>query len=145
VRVQSVLFVPRLTTLAEKSLKQLYAVQQAKIEDIKKKTNYYRTRDIIAKYDETPSASPSAPGKGQSPQARPNARQPAMPVTPQRSTGPSVPAGTPQAPQTPLRPGLQTQLAGKHRVVRASFRITSLFLTRSLTLTTPPSSAQAMA
>ncbi|KAI0027328.1 hypothetical protein K488DRAFT_61928 [Vararia minispora EC-137] len=92
----------------EKSLKRLYATQQAKIEEIKKKTNYYRTRDIIQKYDEAPSSA-SSPSPAQRPPQQGVPRQPVPPVTPQRSQRQPAPAA-PNGLQTPLRPTLQTQL-----------------------------------
>jgi hypothetical protein len=43
----------------EKALKDLMKQRREKVEDIKKKTNYYSTRDLLQKYDES---SPGSPG-----------------------------------------------------------------------------------
>ena len=48
----------------EATLKKLLAEQRTTIEDIKKKTNYYSTRNLIERYD---GAQPSAP---QTPQGK---------------------------------------------------------------------------
>ncbi|KAG6844127.1 hypothetical protein H0H87_009583 [Tephrocybe sp. NHM501043] len=39
----------------EKTLQQLLKQQRTKVEEIKKKTNYYSTRDLLQRYDESPS------------------------------------------------------------------------------------------
>ncbi|KAG8917555.1 hypothetical protein FRC01_002377 [Tulasnella sp. 417] len=41
--------------LAEKQLKALMAEQRTKIEEIKKKTNYYSTKNLLDRYDDSPS------------------------------------------------------------------------------------------
>lgn len=61
----------------EKSLKQLLAQQRSKVEEIKKKTNFYSTKNLIERYDATPADSPARP----------------RPVGPQ---GPQGPLATPQ-------------------------------------------------
>lgn len=40
--------------LAEKHLRELRAKQRTTIEDIKTKSNYYSTKNLLEKYDETP-------------------------------------------------------------------------------------------
>ncbi|KAG6865351.1 hypothetical protein C0991_003274 [Blastosporella zonata] len=40
----------------EKTLKQLLKQQRTKVEEIKKKTNYYSTRDLLQRYDDSPNA-----------------------------------------------------------------------------------------
>lgn len=40
---------------AEKQLKALMAEQRTKIEEIKKKTNYYSTKNLLDRYDDSPS------------------------------------------------------------------------------------------
>ncbi|CAA7269821.1 unnamed protein product [Cyclocybe aegerita] len=59
----------------EKSLKELMKIRRDKVEEIKKKTNYYSTRDLLQKYDEAPSATPGRPrapgGPGQPPPSTP--------------------------------------------------------------------------
>lgn len=41
--------------LIEKQLKALMAEQRTKIEEIKKKTNYYTTKNLLDRYDDSPS------------------------------------------------------------------------------------------
>ncbi|KAG8851390.1 hypothetical protein FRB96_009227 [Tulasnella sp. 330] len=87
----------------EKQLKSLMAEQRTKIDEIKKKTNYYTTKNLLDRYDEpaakkTPApntpesnlrqrrvpgsvASPQGPGAYKSPQGTP-ARLPALQVVP---------------------------------------------------------------
>lgn len=49
----------------EKTLKELLKQQRTKVEEIKKKTNYYSTRDLLSKYDDgTPANSPQRPIPG---------------------------------------------------------------------------------
>ncbi|GAA5861751.1 hypothetical protein JCM3774_002693 [Rhodotorula dairenensis] len=103
----------------EKTLKHLVKQKQDKVEEIKKKTGYYSTRDLLEKYDEAlrkgpPGSVPSTPVKaaipaGKSPAsnpvastpARPGAGTPATPATPQGQIR-NVPAtGTPVGPGTP--------------------------------------------
>ncbi|VDB85526.1 unnamed protein product [Peniophora sp. CBMAI 1063] len=99
----------------EKALRELSKQQHTKIEEIKKKTNYYQMREMMAKYDETPgSGAPASPAPRQPQQPQP--QQP-LPATPQRRP---IPQQVQQRPiqgspnplllQTPLRPGLQSQL-----------------------------------
>ena len=59
----------------EKSLQALMKERREKVEEVKKKTNYYSTRDLIQRYDETPQVTPLQP--------RVNPGQP-LPVTPQQ-------------------------------------------------------------
>ncbi|GAA5989579.1 hypothetical protein JCM10908_000539 [Rhodotorula pacifica] len=111
----------------EKTLKHLVKQKQDKVEEIKKKTGYYSTRDLLEKYDEAlrkgPTGSaPATPMKnatnaaGKTPTgaagtpgtpARPAAGSPATPTTPQGQIqgagAPNVPA---TAPGTPLNPNL---------------------------------------
>ncbi|KAI0041960.1 hypothetical protein FA95DRAFT_1500719 [Auriscalpium vulgare] len=101
------LWYARIGDAEEKSLKKLYAEQRTKVEEIKKKTNYYSTRNLIEKYDE---GSPLRPSKGPAPAPAPKS----LPVTPQR--GPNTPGklavkGPPTTLQTPVPPGLQSQLS----------------------------------
>lgn len=59
------LFTRSVRGIAEKALKELLKKQRAKVEEIKKKTNYNHTRDLIQKYDEaSPSATPLRPRFG---------------------------------------------------------------------------------
>ena len=75
---------------AEKTLKEVLKKQRNTVEEIKKKTNYYNTRNLIEKYDEP---SPLNPG--------------ATPLRRRSVPPPSVPQ-TPIAPQPPQQQRLQT-------------------------------------
>ncbi|KAI9438797.1 hypothetical protein H4582DRAFT_1951111 [Lactarius indigo] len=95
----------------EKSLAALKLARRNKVEDIKKKTNYYETRDLLERYEDGPSnrlppawskIGPIAPV-----QPQPQPQQP--PSTPQRAV-PAVPPNTPANLRTPISPGLQSQL-----------------------------------
>ncbi|KZS96441.1 hypothetical protein SISNIDRAFT_463924 [Sistotremastrum niveocremeum HHB9708] len=101
----SVLFIRRLVQLwytrkgnaEEKHLKKLMIKQRNTIEEIKKKTNYYSTKNLIERYDE-----PSTP-------SRPSAQAPQTPVglrqRPQGAASASRPnPPTPINPNTPVRP-----------------------------------------
>jgi endoplasmic reticulum junction formation protein lunapark len=59
----------------EKTVQTLMKERREKVEEVKKKTNYYSTRDLIQRYDETSPATPL--------QLRVNPSQP-LPVTPQQ-------------------------------------------------------------
>ncbi|KAF7299484.1 Lunapark b isoform 1 [Mycena indigotica] len=63
----------------EKSLQVLMKEQREKVEEIKKKTNFYSTRDLLSRYDQQ-----SAPGTPQKP-------PPSTVPTQQRGPGPRVP------------------------------------------------------
>lgn len=104
----------------EKSLVALKLARRNKVEDIKKKTNYYETRDLLERYEDGPSKGmpPSWPRNG--PVARVQPQQP--PSTPQR-TAPAVPPNTPANPPTPISPGLQSQLVARTSPTRALSRI----------------------
>ncbi|GLB34401.1 putative predicted integral membrane zinc-ribbon metal-binding protein [Lyophyllum shimeji] len=65
----------------EKTLQTLLKQQRAKVEEIKQKTNYYSTRDLIQRYDD----SPSNPGLRQRLVPAP---PPTQPSTPQRPPAP---------------------------------------------------------
>ncbi|TRM59127.1 hypothetical protein BD626DRAFT_585796 [Schizophyllum amplum] len=88
----------------EKQLQALLKQQRAKVEEVKKKTNYYSTRDLLQKYDESNlPGSPARPPPGSSPQTP--QRRPGQP-------GPS-PAMTPMGlGGAPPSPALRSQLAG---------------------------------
>lgn len=49
-----------LTVYSEKTLMTVLKKQRAKVEEIKKKTNYYSTRNLLERYDEQSSVTPSA-------------------------------------------------------------------------------------
>jgi hypothetical protein len=63
--------------VTEKALKDLMKQRREKVEEIKKKTNYYSTRDLLQKYDDSSMASPVPLRR------RVLASQP-VPVTPQQ-------------------------------------------------------------
>ena len=89
-------------TPTEKTLVTLRKQQREKIEEIKKKTNYYTTRNLLDRYDESAS-SPGTP---------PQRRQP-VPQTPvqapqRQSNQKQGPAKPPKAPTPPIS---QTQFA----------------------------------
>ncbi|KAF4604441.1 hypothetical protein EYR40_001621 [Pleurotus pulmonarius] len=101
-----VLFIRRIVQLwysrkeahEEKTLQQLLKQQRTKVEEIKKKTNYYSTRDLLSKYDEsTPINTP------QPPQGLRQRIHPALTQAPQTPNGPrpSLPASGPQGPLGP--------------------------------------------
>ncbi|KAH8082795.1 hypothetical protein BXZ70DRAFT_900916 [Cristinia sonorae] len=88
----------------EKSLIALKTRQRDKVEEIKKRTNYYSTRNLIERYDEsTPTGSPvpKRPGQG---------TPVPIPMTPQRPQGQPVPLQMLQTPK-PLPPNLQQHLS----------------------------------
>ncbi|KAL7416297.1 hypothetical protein BDY24DRAFT_379153 [Mrakia frigida] len=109
----------RQETHEEKQLRDLRIKQRTTIEDIKKKTNYYTTKNLLERYDDGPGA-----GKGPqqqqpvpaNPQEPSSLRRRAFPVPPdvrQRAIStPSSPAGSPSPaprnqsnPSSPLAPG----------------------------------------
>ncbi|TFK23586.1 hypothetical protein FA15DRAFT_670405 [Coprinopsis marcescibilis] len=99
----------------EKALQQVMKRRREKVEEIKKKTNYYSTRDLLQKYDdatptETPMRRPNAqnplatPQRGQLP---PNARQQIDPrlqtPNPNKAIDPRLIALSPAYPVVPPR------------------------------------------
>lgn len=83
----------------EKLLVALRKQQREKIEDIKRKTNYYSTRTLLERYDDAPGAD--------SPLRRRVVPQ-GVPATPQRA----APPASPQTPmQAPMSPNLQQHLS----------------------------------
>lgn len=107
--------------LTEETLKTLLRQQRTKIDEIKQKTNYYNTRNLLERYDESPSAGggpdPNSPLRHHSvPGAL--SQGPQAPVTPQRPGNPSNARGPAnpqvQTQQTPMSSSLQNHLAGKH-------------------------------
>lgn len=99
--------------LVEKTLKALLTQQRAKIEDIKKKTNYYTTRNLIERYDDAAGGTPNRPGAGTP--LRQRIPPGGMPATPQAQGQGASPQGQGQqprksTPQTPERPALQSHL-----------------------------------
>ncbi|KAI0063818.1 hypothetical protein BV25DRAFT_1906903 [Artomyces pyxidatus] len=100
------LWYARIGDAEEKSLKKLYNEQRSKVEEIKKKTNYYSTRSLLERYED--GAKPESPARRAIPQPPPGPQQ--LPITPQRK-GPVPPTLQPTAQGTPVPPGLQSQLS----------------------------------
>lgn len=109
----------------EKHLVTLRKQQRDKIEEIKKKTNYYSTRNLIERYDEASQAN----GAADSPLRRRMPGGVSVPATPQRPVqSPPHPQPQPQLviPQTPVSangqipPGLQQHLSRTCSHVNAS-------------------------
>ncbi|KIJ34298.1 hypothetical protein M422DRAFT_52067 [Sphaerobolus stellatus SS14] len=101
----------------EKTLKELMVQQRNKLEEIKKKTNYYSTKSLLDRYDESAAGSKSANGPP-SPRRGPTSPvQPSQPGLrqrqPQGASAPNGAQGAPNgaqgAPQTPERPTGQAQ------------------------------------
>lgn len=84
----------------EKMVQKLMKERRDKVEEIKKKTNYYSTRDLIQRYDEPSPATPL--------RARINLGQ-TLPVTPQNQPFPNNINGKASAPA--VTPALQAQLS----------------------------------
>lgn len=82
--------------MSEKTVKELMKKRRDKVEEIKKKTNYYSTRDLIHKYDEaTPLATPlrqrfPAGQVPQTPQGRPIPNVPNTGNPRMQTPGPNV-------------------------------------------------------
>jgi len=97
----------------EKALAALKLARRNKVEDFKKKTNYYETRELLERYEDgssTPSSgAPPRPIDGSS-----SRLQLQLLATPQRAgpvAPPNTPGPTPANLRTPISPGLQNQLA----------------------------------
>ncbi|KAF8886949.1 hypothetical protein BD779DRAFT_1528850 [Infundibulicybe gibba] len=94
----------------EKMLQTLLKQQRSKVEEIKKKTNYYSTRELLQRYDESPVASPirqrvapasNQPNTPQRQQPVPTPNSGAKPQTPQSQT----PGGNPSPSPNPFLTG----------------------------------------
>ena len=94
----------------EKTVQKLVKERREKVEEVKKKTNYYSTRDLIQRYDETLPTTPLQPRlqPGQS-----------LPVTPQQQQ--PFPNNNPSTNGKALNPALQAQLS------RASISLSRLY------------------
>ncbi|TDL25384.1 hypothetical protein BD410DRAFT_766007 [Rickenella mellea] len=110
----------RIGNAEESTLKSLLAKQRTKIEEIKKKTNYYTTKNLLERYDDSPSNTPPNAARRRS--MAPNQilqQQQQQPGTPQRqqrtaqANGGGAPHQTPAnrfpgalspSPATPLAP-----------------------------------------
>ncbi|KAG9218476.1 hypothetical protein CCMSSC00406_0010369 [Pleurotus cornucopiae] len=86
-----VLFIRRIVQLwysrkeahEEKTLQHLLKQQRTKVEEIKKKTNYYSTRNLLSKYDESTPLNTPQPPQGLRQRFNPASRQP--PITPNKA------------------------------------------------------------
>ncbi|KIM73550.1 hypothetical protein PILCRDRAFT_824597 [Piloderma croceum F 1598] len=114
------LWYTRIGDAEEKTLKALLRQQRTKIDEIKKKTNYYTTRNLLERYDEPPSAVGGGGAAASDPNSALRRRMPGgPPTTPQRQGQSSNP--NPQTPvskvpthqqQLSISSTLQNQLAG---------------------------------
>ncbi|KAF9535207.1 hypothetical protein CPB83DRAFT_755476 [Crepidotus variabilis] len=111
----------------EKALKELMKQRREKVDEIKKKTNYYSTRDLLQKYDEAAPAS-STPLRQRFPAGQ------APPVTPQR---PPVAIPNNGNLQTPPSAALQAHLSRKITVIVFYLSTYSCFLNEASTPTYP--------
>ncbi|KAH6891585.1 hypothetical protein BKA70DRAFT_1201672 [Coprinopsis sp. MPI-PUGE-AT-0042] len=102
----------------EKQLQRLMKERRDKVEEIKKKTNYYTTRDLLQKYDETSSGNP-----GETPLRKRNGGPvpPNTPFTPrqpqpQQQQGPRAPLAIDPRLRTPAsKPPVDPRLTGLFR------------------------------
>ena len=106
-----------LTIFSEKSLAALKQARRNKVEDFKKRTNYYETRELLERYEDSPSTGAPLARPIDNPSSRRQSQL--FPVTPQRVVT-AVPPNTPaNLHNQPISPGLQRQLARTyHRSVR---------------------------
>ena len=96
---------------SEKSLTELKLTRRKKVEEIKKSTNYYATRDLLERYEDGPLNGLSSAWPKNGPVSPVQPQQP--PSTPQRQA-PAVPPNTPaNLLTTPISPGLQSQLVAR--------------------------------
>jgi len=101
------LWYARTSVKEENILQNLRKEQRQKIEEFKKQTKYYETRNLLEKFDEAPPNSPRRPGtpqgNGSAPQTpkRPLIQTPAR--TPAKTPLPPHLAVSPARPQTPPR------------------------------------------
>ena len=104
---------------SEKSLAALKLERRNKVEDFKRKTNYYETRELLERYEDgqRDSTGPVArPIDGPSSRLQPQQ----LPVTPQRAV-PAVPPNTPANIRTSISPTLQSQLIRRSFACSYSF------------------------
>ena len=94
---------------SEKSLTALKQARRNKVEDFKKRTNYYETRELLERYEDSPSTGVPLGRPIDDPSSRRQSQL--FPVTPQRAIS-VVPPNTPaNLRNQPISPGLQRQLA----------------------------------
>lgn len=90
--------------LTEKHLKELMKKRRDKVEEIKKKTNYYTTRDLLQKYDEVSTS--ATPLRQRVPPGQPPPTTPGRPMAPVNG---NVPPQTP-VPSAALQAHLSREL-----------------------------------
>ncbi|KAJ3795755.1 hypothetical protein GGU11DRAFT_746782 [Lentinula aff. detonsa] len=89
----------------ERTLQQLLKQQREKVEEIKKKTNYYSTRELLQRYDESSPAASPVQQRSSKPSQPPQPSQP--PVTPQRKP---IPPSNGTLTRSTVSPALMQQL-----------------------------------
>lgn len=114
----------------EKSLAALRLARRNKVEDFKKKTNYYETRELLERYEDSPST--GVPARPIDMSSRRQSQLPATPVTPQRA----APAAPPNPPANlrnpPISPGLQSQLSRMYlKMASCSYSCISYYCTET--------------
>ncbi|KAF7314648.1 hypothetical protein MKEN_00938600 [Mycena kentingensis (nom. inval.)] len=93
----------------EKSLQALLKEQRTKVEEIKKKTNFYSTRDLLSRYDQQ--SAPGTPQRGPQqppPSAGPQGQAPRKSGVPPPPNGQSLSISTATAPPRPQEPPRRT-------------------------------------
>lgn len=103
--------------LPERQLVTLRKQQREKIEEIKKKTNYYSTRTLIERYDEGPGA--DTPLRRRIPMQTPQGTPPTPTAISQRASGLQPPKVV--TPQTPAQVSTNLQ---QHLSRMSCFRVT---------------------
>jgi hypothetical protein len=94
---------------SEKSLAALKQARRNKVEDFKKRTNYYETRELLERYEDSASTGVPLTRPIDDPSSRRQSQL--FPVTPQRVVS-AIPPSTPvNLRNQPISPGLQRQLA----------------------------------
>lgn len=101
--------VPKHDYFSEKSLAALKLARRNKVEDFKKKTNYYETRELLERYEDSPFTGVPLARPIDDPSSRRQSQL--FPTTPQRAV-PEVPPNTPaNLRNSPVSSGQQSQLA----------------------------------
>jgi hypothetical protein len=94
---------------SEKSLAALKQARRNKVEDFKKKTNYYETRELLERYEDSPSTGVPLTRPIDDPSSRRQSQ--IFPATPQRVISTAPPNTPANLRNQPISPGLQRQLA----------------------------------
>jgi DNA-binding transcriptional MerR regulator len=125
---------------SEKSLAALKLARRNKVEDFKKRTNYYETRELLERYEDGPSTGvpPARPIDDMS-----SRRQSQLLATPQRAAPATAPNTPTNLRNPPISPGLQSQLTRMYpKMASCSYSCISHALCRD---PTTPSFAPAQA